>query len=272
MVSKRYQHLIEKKNHYKKRNQAVDITNTKILLSSLPILELALIIHIIMKLTFIYTLVLSTMFSISSALPLGEKRSLSSCLAHAKLTKYWIPKEGEEDMTNDGKSVKLTGSHTKALKTANGDTIAKVSDITWSKFQMEGTGLLSSGVMVNLGINNNVFVKLNRGESPYGLGSQDHINLEPWVSVASNDLEIGTTLYIKELDGVSLPNGKVHNGCVRVDDKGWGLQYCQIDFFVLQFSAFKELSKTMPTTVNASQKSCHVKNYITTAVQKWAVI
>ena len=101
------------------------------------------------------------------------------------------------------------------------------------KFQMEGTGLLKSGTMVNLGESNNVFMKLNRKETPFGLGDNGNA-LEPYVSVASNDVKRGTKLYIKELDGLKLPDGGTHNGCVRVDDKGWSFSGCQLDWFVLR--------------------------------------
>lgn len=81
-----------------------------------------------------------------------EKRGLKSCYKHAKLTqyvklllflndghddllecfhRYWIPKEGDKDMTNDGDSVTLSGSKTKKLKTKSGKTIAKVSKTTY---------------------------------------------------------------------------------------------------------------------------------------------
>ncbi|KAI8886868.1 hypothetical protein K501DRAFT_292614 [Backusella circina FSU 941] len=223
-----------------------------------------------MKLNLIYTVILAADLFVSSA-PLNEKRALS-CLSSAKFTQYWIPKEGEQDMSNSGGSMALSGSKTKSLMTSDGSTIAQVSETTYEKLEMEVTGLLSSGVMVNLGSSKEVFVEVDRSSSPYGLGFESHISLEPWVSVASNNLDLGTLLYIKELDGVSLPNGKIHNGCVRVDDVGWGLESCQVDFFVLQFSAFQELSSSFPSTVTATEKSCSVQNYVTSAVQNWAVL
>ncbi|CDH59144.1 hypothetical protein RO3G_14128 [Lichtheimia corymbifera JMRC:FSU:9682] len=142
-----------------------------------------------------------------------EKRGLKSCYKHAKLTQYWIPKEGDKDMTNDGDSVTLSGSKTKKLKTKSGKTIAKVSKTTYDKFQMEGTGLLKSGIMVNLDEGKDKFMEVDRKKDPYGIGSDDDIALDPWVSVASNDLKRGTTLYVKDLDGLKLPDGKKHNGC-----------------------------------------------------------
>lgn len=198
-------------------------------------------------------------------------KRIPKCYKKVRITQYWIPKEGEVDMTNDGGKVTLDGSKTKSLKTDNGKLIAKVSKTTYEKFQMEGTGLLKSGIMVNLGSSTDSFMKLNRGETPYGLGSNSE-GLVPWVSVAANDIKRGTTLFIKELDGLKLPDGKTHNGCVRVDDEGWSLSGCQIDFFVLQFSAYKTLTKTIPESVTVEERSCKIQSYVTTAVKKWAVL
>ncbi|KAI8644267.1 hypothetical protein BD408DRAFT_384133 [Parasitella parasitica] len=200
-----------------------------------------------------------------------EKRSIPSCYKSVKMTYYWIPKEGEKDMNNKGKSIKLNGIKTKKLKDKNGKKIAKVSKVTYNKFQMEGTGLLKSGTMVNLSTSKKTFMKVDRSKAPYGLGPNNK-GLVPWVSVASNDIKLGTTLYIKELDGITLPNGVSHNGCVRVDDQSWSMGSCQLDFFVLQFSAYQVLDKKIPSKVKATEKSCKVKDYVNSSVKKWAVL
>ncbi|CEP19698.1 hypothetical protein [Parasitella parasitica] len=202
-----------------------------------------------------------------------DKRGIAGCYKkNARITQYWIPKEGDKDMNNDGKSVTLSGSKTKTLKDRKGKTIAKVSKTTFEKFQMEGTGLLESGTLVNLDKGNSIFMKLDRNKTPFGLGSADNNRLVPWVSVASNDIKIGTTLYIKEMDGLVLPDGMKHNGCVRVDDEGWSMGDCQLDFFVLQFEAYKVLTKKIPSKVTVTAKSCTTKDYVTSSVKKWAVL
>lgn len=73
------------------------------------------------------------MFSLVTAKKSHKKsrRSLKSCYRKATLTQYWIPKEGDKDMLNNGQSVTLTGSKVKQLKTKNGKTIAKVSKVTY---------------------------------------------------------------------------------------------------------------------------------------------
>lgn len=62
------------------------------------------------------------------------KRGLSSCYKRATLTQYWIPKQGDKDMLNDGKIVTLNGSKTKSLKTTSGSSIAKVSKTTYEVY------------------------------------------------------------------------------------------------------------------------------------------
>lgn len=104
------------------------------------------------------------------------------------------------------------------------------------------------------------------------LGEDNDIPLEPWVSVAANDVKQGTTLYIEDLDGLKLPDGKTHNGCVRVDDEGWSFDDCQLDFFVLQYSAYKQLDNKLPDKVKIVQKDCKVQSYVTSQVKKWAAL
>lgn len=58
-------------------------------------------------------------------------KSISSCYKKATFTQYWIPKEGDKDMLNNGKIVTLTGTKNKSLKSDSGSTIAKVSKTTY---------------------------------------------------------------------------------------------------------------------------------------------
>jgi hypothetical protein len=43
---------------------------------------------------------------------------------------------------------------------------------------------------------------------------------QSWVNVTINDIKKGTSLNVKELDGIPLPDEKKYNGCVHVDDEG----------------------------------------------------
>lgn len=63
----------------------------------------------------------------------GKAETVPVCwvqIANGSMHRYWIPKEGDKDMTNDGDSVTLSGPKTKKLKTKDGKTIAKVSEET----------------------------------------------------------------------------------------------------------------------------------------------
>ncbi|KAI8073821.1 hypothetical protein BC940DRAFT_289265 [Gongronella butleri] len=219
--------------------------------------------------SFIATLMVLTLLVLRADAAPIEARGLKKCYKKANLTFYWIPKQGDTDMLNNGKTVHLDGKKTKTLKSDSGKTIAKVSKYTYEKFQMEGTGLLENGIMVNLGSSNDKFEVINRKKNPYGMGSNEN-SLVPWVSVASNDIKRGTTLYVKQLDGLKLPDGKTHNGCVRVDDEGWSFNGCQLDFFILQFSAYKILDAKVPGHVTVEQKKCKILNYVTGSVKSWA--
>lgn len=200
-----------------------------------------------------------------------EKRAISSCYTKGKglFTYYWVPKEGEEDINNNGKIISLIGDRIKNLKDSKRKVLAKVAKKTKKKIRMEGTGLLANGDLVNLGTHINEFMLLDRKKTPYGLGSKDN-GLTPYVSVASNDIPYGTTLYVKELDGVKLPTGVKHNGCVRVDDVSWSFSGCHIDFFVLQYSAYQQLNNAIANTVTVTQQSCKVKDYIDSSIKAWA--
>ncbi|GAG15859.1 unnamed protein product [marine sediment metagenome] len=40
------------------------------------------------------------------------------------------------------------------------------------------------------------------------------------------------------MDGKTMPNGYAHNGCVIVEDLGWGISGKHLDFFVQKESYF----------------------------------
>lgn len=134
---------------------------------------------------------------------------------------------------------------------------------------MEGTCLLSDGTMINLDEGQNTFLVVNTKAHPYGLGSSDSISLHPWTSIASNDIKRGTTMYIKEIDGLKLPNGMTHNGCVRVDDESWSFNGCQLDWFVLTYSTYAEIENKVGEHVTAVEQNCKILDYVNQSTEKW---
>lgn len=178
-------------------------------------------------------------------------------------TNYWIPKEGEKDLDDNNNVIYLNGYKNIKLLTINNKLIATVSKNTYNKFKEEGTGILEDGTMVNLASTNNRFEIVNINKYPFGIGSSDN-NLIPFISIALNSVSLNTTLYIKELDGFKLPNNKTHNGCVRVDDTGYGFGKCHIDFFVLRYTYYKHLQKYMKKDkVFSKIEDCKILNYTT---------
>ena len=67
--------------------------------------------------------------------------------------------------------------------------------------------------------------------------------LTPFKSVAvdKNVIPIGEPLYIPEFDGLQLPDGSIHDGCVRADDTGGGIKKRKMDFFVVTYGNFRFL-------------------------------
>lgn len=184
-------------------------------------------------------------------------------------TNYWIPKEGEKDLDDYNHVIYLNGDKNKKILDINNNIISMVSDTTYNKFKEEGTGILDNGVMVNLGTKNNRFEIVNTKKYPFGIGANDNI-LHPFTSVAVNDIPLNTLLYIRELDGFILPNNKTHNGCIKVDDTGYGFDKCHIDFFVLKYTNYIYLQKELnKDKITVTYKNCYILNYTTNDMLEW---
>ncbi|KAJ1537208.1 hypothetical protein HK096_002337 [Nowakowskiella sp. JEL0078] len=128
-----------------------------------------------------------------------------------KLTMYWVSQEGSNDVDNDGKKLSLgSGPKTSSIKSCSGKVLAKVDAATLEKAIMEGTIRLLNGKTYNLGTRDDCFeVTKNWGVGSFGK------ELVPFVSVAVNDKSLKSkTLYVEEFDGLKLPNGNTHNGCL----------------------------------------------------------
>ncbi|KAJ1975809.1 hypothetical protein H4R33_006579 [Dimargaris cristalligena] len=145
-----------------------------------------------------------------------------------KLTFYWSEKQESIDAGNV------------VLGTCAGKKLASVTKDFADKAKMEGTAILANGKTINLGscdCNNYMCFEVTDG----AIGSGDN-TLVPYYSVAANDMSRGTTLQVAKLKGVKLPNGKTHNGCVRVDDEGWSFGDNQIDWYVETEANYKSLN------------------------------
>ena len=113
--------------------------------------------------------------------------------------------------------------------------------------RMEGSGRLLDGRVINYTGKckygyGTCFEELDHDTHPYGRGAGQRA-LVPFKSVAVDPrfIPIGETLYIPEFDGMRLPDGSVHDGCVRADDTGGGIKKHKMDFFVVSYANFRFL-------------------------------
>jgi len=84
------------------------------------------------------------------------------------------------------------------------------------------------------------FETLDPDTHPYGRGAGRR-PLVPFKSVAIDRrlLPIGETIYIPEFDGLQMPDGSFHDGCVRADDTGGAIKRRLMDFFVVELGNFR---------------------------------
>jgi 3D (Asp-Asp-Asp) domain-containing protein len=117
--------------------------------------------------------------------------------------------------------------------------------------KMEGSGVLDDGRVVNYHGRcsygqGTCFEELDQNDFPYGRGAGARA-LVPFKSVAVDPsiIPIGETIYIPELDGLLLPDGSIHDGCVRADDTGGAIKRRKMDFFVISQKNFRYLNSEL---------------------------
>lgn len=109
---------------------------------------------------------------------------------------------------------------------------------------------------------------LDKNKFPFGIAANAN-PLKPFTTVAANDIRPGTLLYIPALDGLTLPGGQRHNGCVKVDDTGHGFGGKHIDFFVATESIYNFLDNKKSINnvqvfsgISPTGKKCTILNYV----------
>lgn len=167
-----------------------------------------------------------------------------------KLTFYWLA--FEDDFVDPTGSVPAgsrgspVGQTTWVeLYTRDGYFIARVPErFAWS-LRMEGSGVMLDGRIYNYhgacGYGyGTCFQQVDPSEFPFGRGAGTR-PLIPFKSVAVDQrvIKLGEPLYLPELDGVPLPDGSIHDGCVRADDVGGAIKKREMDFFVVTFANYR---------------------------------
>lgn len=123
---------------------------------------------------------------------------------------------------------------TEPILTPDGDLIKEVGARFKRHLDIEGSGRLSDGRIVNITrqVDGEARYSVVRN-APYGLGDHGY-KLIPFRTLAVDPrvIPLGTVLYVPDLVGVRLPTGELHDGYVFAHDTGGGITGDRIDVFV----------------------------------------
>jgi hypothetical protein len=158
-----------------------------------------------------------------------------------RLTFYWLAYEAEYANEN----------YDTAIYTRDGFFIGRYPSAFVFELKLEGSGILRDGRVINYdgecryGIGT-CFRALDADEFPLGRGVQNRA-LEPFRSIAVDPryIPIGAPVYVPEIVGMQLPDGTLHDGCLRADDQGGAIKFHKMDFFVESYFNFKFLAEQM---------------------------
>jgi 3D (Asp-Asp-Asp) domain-containing protein len=169
-------------------------------------------------------------------------------LGRFQLTYYWLAHERRS------KSAEADAMVGEVLRSKHCEPIAEVSPHFAERLSVEGSGVLKDGRVVSIAGNcecGSPCYHLSRRSHPFGTGV-DNRPLSPFRSVAvdPNIIEIGSLLYIADLDGMVMPGeapwgGFVHDGCVVADDQGGSVDGHQLDFFTAKRAHYVTLSRLL---------------------------
>ena len=165
---------------------------------------------------------------------------------------YWLSLEADYDDTVStsvprGGRCALPPNRWVELYTSEGYFFGRVPERYACSLKLEGSGLMRDGRIVNYTGSckfgyGTCFEQLDITDYPFGRGAGQR-PLVPFKSVAVDPrvIRLGEPLYIPEFDGMVLPDGSIHDGCVRADDTGGGIKGRKMDFFVVTYGNFRSL-------------------------------
>jgi 3D (Asp-Asp-Asp) domain-containing protein len=167
---------------------------------------------------------------------------------------YWMVLESDYDepaspnVPRSGRGKEKIADNTWVdLYTRDGWFLGRMTErFAWA-LRLEGSALMADGRVINYAGKcdygyGTCFEQLDVDEHPFGRGAGLR-PLIPFKSVAIDPrlVPIGEPLYIPEFDGLVLPDGSIHDGCVRADDTGGGIKKRKMDFFVVTYGNFRFL-------------------------------
>ncbi|MGN6110589.1 MAG: 3D domain-containing protein [Kofleriaceae bacterium] len=182
---------------------------------------------------------------------------------------YWLALEADYQdpqttaVPRSGRSAQVPLNTWVELYTRDGLFMNRVPErFAWA-LRLEGSGLMMDGRVINYtgGCKygyGTCFEQLDIAQHPFGRGAGQR-PLIPFKSVAVDPrvIAIGEPLYIPEFDGLALPDGSIHDGCVRADDTGGGIKKRKMDFFVVTYGNFRFL---LDQLLNVSWITPHIES------------
>ncbi len=165
---------------------------------------------------------------------------------------YWLTRESDYDDMAPGSvprggACRMTANRWVELYTSEGFFFGRVPERYACSLKLEGSGLMRDDRIVNYTGSckfgyGTCFEQLDVTDFPFGRGAGQR-PLIPFKSVAVDPrvIRLGEPLYIPEFDGMVLPDGSIHDGCVRADDTGGGIKGRKMDFFVVTYGNFRVL-------------------------------
>lgn len=139
---------------------------------------------------------------------------------------------------------KCESSHRVAIKDKLGKVLTSVCSKDFNQCLMQGScrieqeGKIRRFNFYSVIQNEARFFEITSQECQEGYGVQNRC-LEPFVSVAADVRyhPVGTIFYIEKLRGLVLPNGKIHDGFLVVEDRGGMIEGVdRLDFYTGQWS------------------------------------
>lgn len=145
-------------------------------------------------------------------------------LGKFKNTLYFLREESE---------FKDKPKNTKIL-TRKGNVIASVNSEYKRLLDIEGSGILLDGrVVSNAGTVGGI---VRYQLSPFGNAGQTALGCAtiPFrtIAVDKNKIKLGSVLYIKETDGMKMPDSTIHDGIWIATDIGGAIKGLRLDFFI----------------------------------------
>ncbi|MBI3556466.1 MAG: hypothetical protein HY074_09405 [Deltaproteobacteria bacterium] len=115
----------------------------------------------------------------------------------------------------------------------NGDVLATVSGAFRRAVDIEGTGRLVDGRVINYAGRKDGAIRYLISPSHYGYGIGT-CKLVPFHTVAVDPdvVPLGSEIYIVETDGMRLPDGSLHDGIWLAEDIGSAIKHDRVDLFV----------------------------------------